>query len=55
MIPAPFVSDDYLQARLALPFHKPLVRSSDLFGFNPRMPLIKKPIELLPVAMNQMK
>jgi hypothetical protein len=43
MNPSPFVSDDYLQARLALPFHKPLVRSADLFGFNPRMPLIERP------------
>ena len=25
MIPAPFVSDDYLRARLALPFGKPLI------------------------------
>lgn len=25
MIPSPFVSDDYLRARLALPFGRPLV------------------------------
>lgn len=28
MIPSPFVSEDYLRARLALPFGKPLVVGS---------------------------
>lgn len=28
MIPSPFVSDDYLRSRTALPFGKPLVHAS---------------------------
>jgi hypothetical protein len=50
MIPAPFVSEDYLRSRLALPYGGPLVKPFRKIGFNPYEPLISRPIELQPVA-----
>lgn len=47
MIPA-FVSDDYLQSRLRLPFGKPMYQPN-IMGFDARSPLIKQSIRLQPM------
>jgi hypothetical protein len=48
MIPSPFVSEDYLRSRLALPFHNPLVKPFQKIGINPRDSMF--PIELQPIS-----
>jgi len=49
MIPSPFVSEDYLQSRLALPFHNPLVKPFMKIGINAYKPMYPKPIQLQPM------
>jgi hypothetical protein len=46
MIPSPFVSEDYLQSRLALPFHNPLVKPFMKIGINAYKPMYPKSIQL---------
>jgi hypothetical protein len=53
MIPAPFVSEDYLRSRLALPFTYPIVKPTNVFGINARKPFMK--VELQPLPMTQAK
>lgn len=55
MIPSPFVSEDYLQARLALPFHNPLVKPFMKIGINAYKPMYPKPIQLQPMPPALMK